>query len=67
MVKLSFFVLLTLLVALCAAENGELGVKNEGYPKNDVETTWKKFMVRNKKPQIKIFSKTANIYRRIKI
>lgn len=46
MVKLSFFVLLTLLVTLCAAENGELGDKNEGYPKNDVETTWKKFMVR---------------------
>ena len=67
MVKLSFFVLLTLLVALCAAENGELGVKNEGYPKNDVETTWKKFMVRKKKTENKIFSKTGNIYRRIQI
>ena len=57
MVKLSFFVLLTLLVALCAAENGELGVKNEGYPKNDVETTWKKFMVRNKNRKLKFSQK----------
>lgn len=52
MVKLSFVVLLTVLVSFCAAdgENSAFDVKNEGYPiQHDVEITWKKFMVRERK------------------